>query len=307
MYPQKPLDIKEATVVNLLTEDEELLSLLHLLGVLRDKKTFQCGHRDNGSFTSQWFKFTTHPNNDDSKPALAADIQLDSATILPAKIAEPEFERKSAERQKMGFYTVAGSDETGLRALVRGGDNNADILYELDWPDTVTPMMRKQAYRAWTRLKSDADTDLSDFKIRTTDRADNFEDLHASWPSLIIQVLILMAYGGVHLTAWNSHFPTKTERWLWRSSALLLAGTTPVLVGLAIPAVAYLFIDAVSSTMGKFLRFWFYALASLLVPATIVAYFFARVFLVVESFVSLRSVPIGVYSAVPWSSYLPHI
>ncbi len=280
-------------MVDLSAEDDELLSLFHLLGVLRDKKTFQLGQKDTDSTSTQWFKFTTHPHNDDNKLTLAAEIQLDSATILPTKIAKAEFERKSSERQKMGIYTIAGSDEAGLRALV-GDVNSPDLFYELDWPDTVTSMMRKQAYRAWMRLNNDPDTDLSDFKTRTTDRADNFEDLHASWPSLIIQVLILMAYGGVHLAAWNSHFPTKTEMWLWRSSALLLAGTTPVLVGLAIPALAYLFINSLSSTMGKFLRFWIYALASLLVPATIVAYLFARCFLVVESFISLRSVPIGV-------------
>ena len=39
------------------------------------------------------------------------------------------------------------------------------------------------------------------------------------------------------------------------------------------------------------------------VPVTVVA----RIFLVVESFVSLRHVPIGVYASVPWSDWLPHI
>jgi hypothetical protein len=34
---------------------------------------------------------------------------------------------------------------------------------------------------------------------------------------------------------------------------------------------------------------------------------FARVFVVVESSISLRSVPIGVYAEVPWADFIPHI
>jgi hypothetical protein len=33
----------------------------------------------------------------------------------------------------------------------------------------------------------------------------------------------------------------------------------------------------------------------------------ARLFLVVESFISLRDVPSGVYATVPWAQYIPHI
>ena len=53
----------------------------------------------------------------------------------------------------------------------------------------------------------------------------------------------LMAYGGAHLAASHSHYPTKTEMWLWRASALRLAGTRPVVVLLAIPALMYDFIN----------------------------------------------------------------
>ncbi|KAJ9615135.1 hypothetical protein H2200_001209 [Cladophialophora chaetospira] len=312
---KKPLDIKEATVVDLTTEDEELLSLLHLLGLLKGKQTFQVEDEDNSSTGPKWFNFVTVNSNEKLARKTMTDEDLDSKTILPAKLVKKDFEKKKSKKQKMeitrDFHVITGNEEVGLRVLT-GIDYNIDEpagkpLYELDWPDDITPVMRKQAYHALTRLNSDTDTDLSDFKISMANRAENFDEIHASWFSLIIQTMVLMAYGGVHLTAWNSHFPTKTEMWLWRSSALLLAGTTPALVGMAIPALGYMIIAAVSSSMGKFLRFWFYVLACLVGPALVAAYFFARCFLVIESFISLRSVPIGVYSAVPWSSYLPHI
>ena len=34
---------------------------------------------------------------------------------------------------------------------------------------------------------------------------------------------------------------------------------------------------------------------------------FARVFIVVESFISLRHVPLGVYIYVRWAKYIPHL
>lgn len=34
--------------------------------------------------------------------------------------------------------------------------------------------------------------------------------------------LACLAYGAVHLSAWNDHFPTVAERWLWRSSSVYI-------------------------------------------------------------------------------------
>ena len=44
------------------------------------------------------------------------------------------------------------------------------------------------------------------------------------------------------------------------------------------------------------------------VVAAVVLYAFSRVFIVVESFISLRHVPIGVYEGgLGWSKYIPHL
>ena len=54
-------------------------------------------------------------------------------------------------------------------------------------------------------------------------------------------------------------------------------------------------------------------LAILLSPLTIVClclpilYFLSRIYIVVESFISLRHVPVGVYVGVGWSRYIPHL
>ncbi|KAL7270260.1 hypothetical protein RUND412_007036 [Rhizina undulata] len=36
----------------------------------------------------------------------------------------------------------------------------------------------------------------------------------------ILWGFLLIVYGAVHLTAWNAHFPTQTEQWMWRASSL---------------------------------------------------------------------------------------
>jgi hypothetical protein len=191
--------------------------------------------------------------------------------------------------------------------LESGGTTTAyPSSYKLGWPDTVLPFTRKQAFRAWTRLNSN-DMDLTTWEISMSSRAENFSDLHGSWYSVIMETMILMAYGGVHLAAWSSHFPTKAEMWLWRASALLLAGTTPMAFSLLIPTVLYLIVEELRPSLAKFFRSCFGALGLFLGPPVLAAYLFSRCFLVVESFISLRSVPIGVYSALPWSNWVPHI
>ncbi|KAF5863259.1 hypothetical protein ETB97_010381 [Aspergillus alliaceus] len=50
---------------------------------------------------------------------------------------------------------------------------------------------------------------------------------HEPSPEKGIHVIFNVLYGGCHLAAWASDFPTTLERWLWRGSALFLT-TVPV-------------------------------------------------------------------------------
>lgn len=48
-------------------------------------------------------------------------------------------------------------------------------------------------------------------------------------------------------------------------------------------------------------------LLGLFISVILLLYTFGRIFLVVESFMSLRHVPIGVYTGVTWAEYIPHL
>ena len=109
--------------------------------------------------------------------------------------------------------------------------------------------------------------------------------------SPFVTCFLSIIYGGIHLTAWNYHFPSSSERLLWRMSGI--------------------------STAVSFLTHWPLIMISpditcglifMLLRWGLIAFFiFCRIFLVVEAFISLRRVPVGVYASVPWIQAIPHI
>jgi hypothetical protein len=136
--------------------------------------------------------------------------------------------------------------------------------------------------------------------------------------SIYIAWITCFAYGGIHATAWSFVFPSAQERLLWRISC-------PLLVALGVPVTELMryilelpsegwrntlrrvwgdlkldveFIDRLTLT-----RFLPHIIPLLSLPF----YMAARVFLVTEAFISLRHIPVGVYSTVNWTLNIPHL
>lgn len=107
--------------------------------------------------------------------------------------------------------------------------------------------------------------------------------------------LVSFLYGCVHATSWKAHFPTYIEKLMWRVAVCVVAGG-----GIVICGFVWLNLSLPYNSLYKI--FHRPLLAS-------VAFFLAvaRVFLVVESFISLRSLPLGAYSTVSWANLIPHI
>ncbi len=113
------------------------------------------------------------------------------------------------------------------------------------------------------------------------------------WSWLLILILTI-AYGGTHMIAWNYSFPSVVERLLWKSSCITLMLFVLLCRYALTPTPSAL--NIVSCLTGSALTIVIFTACA-----------FARVFIVVESFISLRSVPIGVYATIPWANYVPHI
>lgn len=102
-------------------------------------------------------------------------------------------------------------------------------------------------------------------------------------------------YGAIHVASWNIALPSNPELWLWRASSLycLVFGLLLNLNHTALFLSEYKMV---------FIRpgYW-------LLSITTWVYCIVRVFMLVEVFVSLRSLPSSAYKSVHWSTFVPHI
>lgn len=108
--------------------------------------------------------------------------------------------------------------------------------------------------------------------------------------------IVLVAFGGLHLLAWNYEFPTQIERVLWQASAITTVAAAP-LMGM---------IDLVDTHFGTdtFIEnfYVFYVLAAILLGVAFVA---ARGFVLVEIVRSLAYQPPGTFQTT-WAANVPH-
>jgi hypothetical protein len=137
-------------------------------------------------------------------------------------------------------------------------------------------------------------------------------------------IVIPAAYGGIHLSAINSLFPTEIELTLWKSSCFILLGFAGLMIAVIVGIVVYdKFIDAWnrlmenqpfrSTTLNLEVPDWLEIVAVIVLligaVAVVLLYIGARLFIVIESFISLRHVPVGVYLTpnTNFMSYIPHL
>lgn len=113
---------------------------------------------------------------------------------------------------------------------------------------------------------------------------------------LLAFALAAVFIGGIHCAAWNFLFPTPIEGLLWRIASVLI---------LVLPFLEFLTLladDAVSNNSDEVEIFRWAGMY--IFPGL---YAILRLFLIIEMFISLRSVPPEVYHQLPWSDFIPHL
>ena len=134
-----------------------------------------------------------------------------------------------------------------------------------------------------------------------------------SWASggLIAALSVCMFYGAAHATAWDFVFPTPVERLLWRIACIdTIAGVISLLT---------IFSVVVFHNEHGFRLLWksFFTREPGMLPllyrlviliGLLNAPFFAlsRIYIITETFISLRRAQLGVYQTVQWADYIPH-
>ncbi|KAJ7151308.1 hypothetical protein C8R43DRAFT_485640 [Mycena crocata] len=121
------------------------------------------------------------------------------------------------------------------------------------------------------------------------------------------ECLVGAIFGGIHCAAWNADFPSTTEMWMWRSSALALAAIPGIVAGYWMVGDSDLVDDNFAvNTILAYISLLVKILAYISLLA-LVMYPIARLFLIVLPLIALRAPPPGALTDVNWSIYIPHL
>jgi hypothetical protein len=110
------------------------------------------------------------------------------------------------------------------------------------------------------------------------------------WKEALAISFVGVVYGGLHLAVWQNEFPTRAEEFLWRIAAV-------------ITAVAW---------SGFMLSIWVggkstSGIYAILFGLCVFPCLSVRLYLLFESFFSLRRLPLGSYQVPIWSQIWPHV
>ena len=127
-----------------------------------------------------------------------------------------------------------------------------------------------------------------------TDRASNWpsEGLLRGIGGLIIGMVLWfasMAYEGAHAAAWNEYFPSAPEAWMWRSSAVFIAGSGFIWFSINGLARQSKLLNAYWDRVVAGDALWTsYLFLGITCSVCGLLYVLARIILVVEAFISIR-------------------
>ncbi|KAI9881126.1 MAG: hypothetical protein M1830_008284 [Pleopsidium flavum] len=135
-----------------------------------------------------------------------------------------------------------------------------------------------------------------------------------AWASggLIAALIICMFYGAAHATAWKFVFPTDVERLLWRIACIdTIAGVISLLAIFSV--VVFLHEHGYKLLLKSFftrepgIMSLLYRVVILIGILNFPFFILSRIYIIIETFISLRRVQLGVYQTVQWTDYIPHL
>ncbi|KAF2190298.1 hypothetical protein K469DRAFT_438703, partial [Zopfia rhizophila CBS 207.26] len=137
-----------------------------------------------------------------------------------------------------------------------------------------------------------------------------YDDLLRNVGGLTVSMILWLSnfiYGSLHAAAWNEHFPTTAEKWLWRASCSYISFAGGLWIILNWVAAAYPPLNEFWERWmdGAKGRIWSIFLG-IVVFVCGFSFAAARVYLVLEAFISIRDLPRKAYDTPDWTQMVPH-
>jgi hypothetical protein len=190
-----------------------------------------------------------------------------------------------------GWVALRGALSDLPAAIVRGP------FTEFDEPWALRVLMWPLFSPFFTMFGEDDAVDLEGKRVATFYPAEWV--VATKRASILLMVVITMAFGAIHCIGWSFTFPSSIERTLWRVASLSITGL-PIgafLCALLTNAIeTYLLGDPENDSVSRVAG---YLLLSL--------YILSRFALLVLPFLCLRSLPPAVFHVVHWVSFIPHV
>ena len=157
----------------------------------------------------------------------------------------------------------------------------------------------------------------NDWQATITDRSKNWPSIdidpkNIDWSLFLAFNVSGIMYGGLHVLAWNAKFATGLQNLLWQFASMIVITFVPAST-VVVLAEKLMFTLVKAKTVGHKPTEGFYVLLYrfkiwlIFFILALLAYLWARVYLVVECFISLFHSPVEVYNLPKWSAYVPHI
>ncbi|KAJ3503081.1 hypothetical protein NLJ89_g8593 [Agrocybe chaxingu] len=108
-------------------------------------------------------------------------------------------------------------------------------------------------------------------------------------------IMVTFVFGGIHCIAWRFHFPTLVEQWFWRAGALSVCGL-PLIFGFLVMMLPD---EGETNAIEDPVTF--------LLTVTTLAYFLARISLLILPLLALRSLPPSAFVDINWTTIFPHV
>jgi hypothetical protein len=118
------------------------------------------------------------------------------------------------------------------------------------------------------------------------------------WWEIISTCLILTTFGAIHCVAWSFYFVTSAEAVIWKVACVLTV---------ALPVGVRFLLGYERCILHRHHHDDFKSVELSIGINMILVYSAIRLYLIVEPFAAFRSVPVGIFYAVNWANWIPHI